>query len=246
MTHWENDKPSPAQARKLDPTAASALTATQLVVRFGHRPVLNGVELKVDTGQVVGLVGSNGAGKTTLLRCLAGLQRPASGTVEWFGLPCRRNLRGRCDVGYAAHGGLVYGDLTPAENLMLAARLTGQPDQAERVAHLLASADLATCGDRPTSSLSQGMRQRLSIVRALVHRPRIVLLDEPFAGLDIQSTTWLRGLIDGLRGAGAAIVLSLHDRPLAAQICDQVWEIDRGRLAASGPWSAASQLLRSA
>ena len=212
-----DDRTIPLQARRLTKT-------------FGNRTVLCRLDLAVAEGQSIALTGSNGAGKTTLLGCLAGLARPTDGQVLWFGQPAAAEPSTRRLLGLAAHESFLYPALSPRENLVFAARMHGIPRPAQRAEELIAGAGLLVHADRPCGRLSRGMRQKLAVLRALVHDPPIVLLDEPFSGVDAEGTAWLMRLLEGLRARGRAICFATHDYQAAAALADRVLHLRAGRL----------------
>jgi heme exporter protein A len=200
--------------------------------RFGGITVLAGVDLAVDAGDALVLLGPNGAGKTTLLRVLALLLRPDEGRLALFGEDARSApsaLRRR--IGFVGHESLCYPDLTAQENLAFYARVFGVPDAPARIAELLAWAGLDAVARRPVRVYSRGMGQRLALARALLHRPDLLLLDEPFAGLDPQAVGALQEQLLALRTAGHAIVLTTHDLERAAPIATRLAILHRGRVA---------------
>jgi heme ABC exporter ATP-binding subunit CcmA len=202
----------------------------RLSVEFESCVVLDDIDLSLATGQITALTGANGAGKTTLLRCLAGLIRPTLGDVQWFGQCPQRNLALRRHMGMVAHQSLLYQELTPRENLLFAAQMCDVPDRAERVARLLSESGLQRYADRSTARLSHGLRRRLSVARALVHEPRILLLDEPFSGLDEPGHRWLECLLRELRNQGATVCLTTHEYPPAWRLADRVLRLECGKL----------------
>jgi heme exporter protein A len=189
------------------PSPERAVRCTGLERRFGDRAALAGVDLEVAEGETAVLTGPNGAGKTTLLRVLATVLRPSAGEVEVAGHPLPGEARAaRPLVGYAGHDPLVYAGLTARENLELYAALYGVDGGA--VAAALARVGLAArAGDR-VSELSRGMLQRLSLARATLHRPRLLLLDEPTAGLDSEGQAVLDAL---LAEGGRTVVIATHE-----------------------------------
>ncbi len=180
-------------------------------------------------GQCVAIIGANGSGKSTLLRCLAGLLRPDAGQVRWFGVPAG-SVRLRDRVGFVGHERGLYCQLTVCENLRLAARMYGLPAPADRAERLAAEVGLAAHAHRPVAQLSQGMRQRAALARALVHDPVLMLLDEPFAGLDAEGTAWLAGRLGELRQRGCTVCFSTHELERARQLADRVLALVAGRL----------------
>jgi len=212
--------------------AAPPLVAEGLVRAYAGVRVLAGVDLTVETGETLALLGPNGAGKTTLLRVFALLLRPSAGRLTLFGVDARSAppaLRRR--LGYLAHESFCYPDLSGEENLAFHARLFRVPAARERVAALLAWAGLETAGRRPIRFYSRGMSQRLALARALLHEPDLLLLDEPFSGLDPAAVETLQERLVALREAGRAIVLTTHDLDRAAPIATRTAILHRGRIA---------------
>jgi heme exporter protein A len=207
----------------------AAIRAENLTKTLGARTVLSGITLDLDEGELVLLTGANGSGKTTLLRCLAGLVRPDRGLVRWFGRspadPSARQL-----IGLVAHESHLYAHLTLRENVLLAARLRGVPEPARRADRWLAAVGLERAADRFPREASQGMRRRASLARALVHDPPILLLDEPFSGLDGAGHDWLRDLLRTRREHGQSTCLTAHDLRAAYPLADRVLELRSGHL----------------
>ncbi len=203
-----------------------AIDVTGLRKDFGDRTALADIDLRVEAGGSVAVLGPNGSGKSTLLRILAGLLRPSAGDVSVLGceLPKETHrLRGR--VGYLGHEPLLYRDLSPRENLELAAALHGiEPDDAgPRIDALLDAAGMSSrAGDR-VAELSAGMTQRIDICRAVLHRPDLLLLDEPDAHLDTDARRRLAPLLAA--GEGRTRVLVSHERGLATERSDFVLEL---------------------
>ncbi len=221
---------------------APVVSAAGLAKRFGPVTALAGVDFEVAAGAVVAVLGPNGAGKTTLLRILAGLARPTVGDVRYAGGADRR--RARQFVGYIGHATFLYPQLTARENLRFTARLYGVEDADARIAALLEELALEAVADRVAASFSRGLAQRLAIARALVHDPQLLLLDEPFTGLDPVSADQLATRIDALRGADRAVVLVTHDLARAAALADRTIVLVDGRVAfaSSGAAQSAGEL----
>jgi heme ABC exporter ATP-binding subunit CcmA len=230
-------------AGAVGPMSQSAVAVEGLVKRFGPVVALAGVDFSVPAGTVLAVLGPNGAGKSTLLRLLAGLARPSAGRVRIGadGGDDRRQMRGR--VGYVGHATFLYGNLSARENLIFAARLYGVAEPARRADALLAEQGLEALAARPAGSLSRGQAQRLAIARGLVHDPPVVLLDEPFTGLDPTSADRLGARLRALAAAGRAVVLVTHDLAQAAALGDRALLLVRGRVAhdsgATAPSAAA-------
>jgi heme exporter protein A len=191
--------------------AAPVCETRALVRRFGRRRAVAGVDLSIGAGECVALFGPNGAGKTTLLRLLAGLLRPTSGEVRLLGAaltPDALEARGR--VGLISHQSMLYDVLTVRENVAFAAQLHGLADVAGATAAAIARLGLEGRELTPVRALSRGWQQRVSIARAIVHGPALVLLDEPYTGLDVSGARALTQLLLSLRDDGAALALVTH------------------------------------
>ncbi len=196
---------------------------------YGARPVLRGVNVQLRAGQLVGLVGANGAGKTTLLGCIASLVRPTAGEVRWFGqsrlIPQRRTW-----IGMVSHQSRLYRQLTLRENLVFAARLYGMRDAHGLAERLLQQVGLQKHGGRWPGQVSRGMCQRVAITRAMLHEPSILLLDEPFSGLDTQGVEWLSEVLRQWKRLGRAICVVTHDTSKLTHLADTIWRLQTGRL----------------
>jgi heme exporter protein A len=216
--------------------SAPAIEARGLEKRFGPVVALRGVDLAVAEGTLFAVVGPNGAGKSTLLRCLAGLSRPSAGQLRVGPAGGDRRHR-RARVGLVGHATFLYPELSARENLVFAGRLMGVRDAAARAERLLLEHDLADGAERPARALSRGLAQRVAIARALVHDPPVLLLDEPFTGLDPRSADALARRLAALRGAGRTLVLVSHDLARAVELADAALVLARGRVAleAAGP-----------
>jgi heme exporter protein A len=198
---------------------------------FGRRRALTRVSLSCEAGTILGLLGPNGAGKSTLLAILSTLLAPSSGHVRYGNVEARSAgpmLRSR--LGLLGHDLYLYPELTARENLEFFARLYGLPGRGERVSRALQTAGLSDRADDVVSGFSRGMRQRLALERALLHGPRLLLLDEPFTGLDDASGQALVSRLRGLRGEGAMVVVATHDLDLADGLLDEVAVLREGRL----------------
>ena len=191
---------------------ASDLVFQDVSKTYGHHKVLRHVELTIPAGSFVALMGANGAGKTTLLRMASGLTAPSSGSVSLAGVDLRRAGPGlRRMLGFVSHDGLLYGDLTGRQNLLFHGRMFGVADPEARIEELADALDLRKVLDRPAAVLSRGNRQRLTLARALMHGPEVLLLDEPFTGLDEASSTRLVAMLRGLNAAGTTVVMTVHE-----------------------------------
>ncbi len=211
---------------------------------FGLNPALANVSLRVQRGEFVVLLGRNGAGKSTLLRVMARLVRPNRGRVRIYGVDIARDPeRGRERIGLVAHQTLLYPGLTARENLRLHARLHGLEGAGQRVAAALTDAGLNLSADRPVRGFSRGMQQRLAIARATLHGPELVLLDEPFTGLDLEAAESLSERLRQWAAAGRTIVMATHDLEQGPEGVNRWVLLDRGRIVTE--WTGGSTAVRS-
>jgi heme exporter protein A len=217
--------------------ASPLFEARSLSRRFGAIPAVDGVDLALQRGERILLLGRNGAGKTTLLRLAATLLRPSSGSLRHFGIEAsgdeRAAVRGR--IGYLPHGRLLYDDLTVAENLRFHARLHGLDGAAGRVARALDETGLQGRADDAAGTLSRGLQQRLSAARAFLHRPDLLLLDEPFTGLDRPGVLRLQAMLSDRLGTDGACLLATHDFASAWPLVTRVLVLAAGRVALDRP-----------
>jgi ABC-type multidrug transport system ATPase subunit len=205
---------------------------TEVSRHFGRRRAVSRITLGVRTGDILGLLGPNGAGKSTILGLLATLVTPTSGTVTYgghFGEATEGALRGR--IGLLAHELHLYPELTARQNLDFFARLHGLDTRAA-VPAALDAAGLSERGDDEVGGFSRGMRQRLALERALLHRPRLALLDEPFTGLDDRAVDLVADRMRALAAHGAMVVLATHDLDVADGLVTRVAIVREGRLIA--------------
>jgi len=199
---------------------------------FGRRKALSRITFHVGRGEILGLLGPNGAGKSTCLAMLATLLRPSAGAIRYGGLDATADAASlRARIGILGHDLFLYPELTARENLAFFAGLYGHSDAAQAAANALGRAGLADRADDPIGSFSRGMRQRVALERALIHEPRLVLLDEPFTGLDDASAAALVARLHGLREAGAIVILATHDLDLAEGLLDRAIFLRDGRMA---------------
>lgn len=212
-----------------------------LTKSFGPRTALDGVSLSVAQGEFVALVGPNGAGKTTLLRILATLSRPTSGMVHLAGLDLRSHGEDvRRHIGFLSHRTLLYDDLTAEQNLRFYARMYDLDRRSLRVDDLLARVGLEARRHDLVQTFSRGMKQRLAVARAVLHEPQLLLLDEPYTGLDPQAVDILRDLLAELTDEGCAILLTTHRLSRALSTGQRLLVLHRGRLVYDQPHQAAA------
>ena len=208
------------------------IEARRVSCRYGATRALEEVSILAESGSVVAVVGPNGAGKSTLLRVMSGERRPDAGSVIADGQPILRpDPEWRRRVSVVSHRTGLYLGLTAAENLRLFAGLNGLPRRGadEAVAESLASVGAATLADRRASTLSRGQAQRVSLARALLGHPRLLLLDEPFAGLDDEAAGLLEGVLAARRDSGCTVLLVTHDLSRAVRLADRIVVLRRGR-----------------
>jgi len=203
------------------PQADPIISVTNLIKQFGRFAALRGVSASFDRGRLYAILGDNGAGKTTLLRILAGLVRPTRGSASILGNSDPREV---CrEFGYMAHPSLLYDEMSGMENLRYFARLYGMADDA-RCSASITAVGLDPELQRPVGQYSQGMRQRMSLARALLHDPKILLLDEPFSNVDIRSAREMVKLLAGMRDQGKTIFVVTHQASLLDGAADEfVW-----------------------
>jgi ABC-2 type transport system ATP-binding protein len=215
----------------------AAVTVSGLAKRYGPVVAVAGVDLEIGAGEIFGLVGPNGAGKSTMIRMLATVIEPSAGDAQIFGLDIRRQPNSvRRVIGYMPDTFGVYDDMRVWEYLDFFARFYVIPParRAQIVADLLQLVDLTSKREAYVHTLSRGMQQRLCLAHALVHDPKVLLLDEPASGLDPRARAELRELLRELRSLGKTIVISSHILPELEEVCTAVAIIDRGQVLASG------------
>jgi heme exporter protein A len=222
-----------SRATESEQATATALDVSGLIRRFGEREALRGVDATLATGQTLAVFGPNGAGKTTLLRVLGTLLLPHAGDVRVLGHELPRDAHAvRANIGFLGHEPLLYRELTGRENLVFYARLYGIENPQARLRGLLEATSMASRADEPVHSLSRGMVQRLAICRAVLHEPELLLLDEPFAGLDPDAEELVEPLIG--RSGRRTRVLVTHDIERGLPQADQVLGLRDGRVLLSG------------
>jgi ABC-type multidrug transport system ATPase subunit len=202
------------------PTGAPIVVVNGLIKQFGRFAALRGVDAEFDAGKFHVILGDNGAGKTTLLRALAGLAHPTRGTISIL----EKNPHDACrEVGYMAHPSLLYDEMSGMENLRYFARLYDVSGDS-RCEQVIRAVGLNPELARPVGQYSQGMRQRMSLARAILHDPKILLLDEPFSNVDVHSAREMVGLLQGMRDAGKTIFVVTHQAALLEGVADEfVW-----------------------
>ena len=203
------------------PASVPVIAVSNLIKQFGRFAALRGVTAEFSGGKLYAILGDNGAGKTTLLRTLAGLSQPSSGAVAILGSKTFHDI---CQqVGYMAHPSLLYDEMRGMENLQYFARLYGIPG-GTRCAEVIRSVGLDPDLLRPVGQYSQGMRQRMSLARALLNDPKILLLDEPFSNVDVRSATEMVQLLVRTRDRGTTVFVVTHQASLLESAADEfIW-----------------------
>jgi ABC-2 type transport system ATP-binding protein len=208
-----------------------------LTKRYGKFTAVDGIDLEVPRGELFGLLGPNGAGKSTTLRMIAGILRPTSGTVLVGGVDIQQHpLEAKARLGYIPDRPFVYDKLTGGEFLRFAAALYGQQGALveRRIDELLEFFELTSWKHELTETYSHGMRQKLIISGALVHRPAVIVVDEPMVGLDPKSARLLKDLFRQFVDRGGTVLMSTHTMEVAEVMCDRIAIVSRGKIAAQG------------
>ena len=212
----------------------SLLSVEGATKRFGDVVALQAIDLRINEGDIIGLVGSNGAGKTTLLRLLSGVYRPTSGRVILDDGADVEKARQR--LGVVPENTGLYARLTAWENIRYHARMHGVPDDEawQRTLYFAQHLDMTEALGRHTKGFSRGMRQKTALLRALVHAPSVLLLDEPTAGLDVTSARTVRELVRQLGEEGGTVIYSTHQLADAQRVCNRIVIIHNGEVRADG------------
>jgi heme exporter protein A len=218
----------PPSASSPSPTTPIVETA-DLARAFGSRKAVAGITFSLAPGDCLAVFGPNGAGKTTLLRLLAGLLKPSSGSARLAGIPLPGGTLARSRVGLISHHTMLYDALSARENVSFSARLYGIREPATRVDDSLRRMSMLERADTPVRLLSRGMQQRVSIARAMVHSPQVVLADEPYSGLDDSGARALTALLRELRSSGTAIIIVTHNLVEGLSLASHAAVMQRGK-----------------
>jgi heme ABC exporter ATP-binding subunit CcmA len=210
------------------PSSIAVIGTDGLVKQFGRCAALRGISGEFASGKLYVVIGDNGAGKTTLLRTIAGLAQPTRGTVSVLGTEDLRKIRAQ--IGYMAHPSLLYDEMSAMENLSYFAGLYGV--EAGRCREAISSVKLDPDLERPVGQYSQGMRQRLSLARALLNDPKLLLLDEPFSNVDARSAHEMAMLLGQLRDHGKTLLVVTHQPALLESVANEFVWMESGKITA--------------
>jgi heme ABC exporter ATP-binding subunit CcmA len=220
---------------------AALIQVRGLTKTYGLMPVLRGLNVDIQRGESVALLGSNGSGKSTFMRIISGLSKPTGGviTVGGWELP-REAAAVRAQIGMVAHKPLLYENLTALENLRFFARLYYVPNAEPRIQALLAQVGLARRAHDLVRTFSRGMLQRLAIARALLHEPEVLLFDEPHTGLDQEAAAMLDLVVTEQRAAGRTVLMATHELERAARLSSRILILARGAISGDVPSAGMS------
>ncbi len=226
-------------------TPTLALESEDIRKTFGHFTALGGVTLSVKRGEFLALFGRNGAGKTTFLKIAATLMRHTHGKLRVEGIDIHEEPeKARRHIGFLSHNTYLYRDLNPVENLQFFSRLYGMRDSEDRIQTLLNRVGLQRRASDPVRAFSRGLHQRLGIARVMLHDPSLILLDEPYTGLDANAVEILNQILDEAAAAGRTIILTTHDIEQGLRAATRAVIIDRGKIVFSG--DSKAQAIRDA
>jgi heme exporter protein A len=204
----------------------------KLTKQADNKLILRGIDLSITQGETVAILGPNGAGKSTLLKVLATLIKPTSGLVKINGLDLKKDhIEVKKMFGYLPHSSLLYDHYTPLENLVFFGNLYGVKDVEDRARKLVNEVGLSFFINEPVKNFSRGMIQRIAIARAIIHEPKIMLLDEPHTGLDQGAISILNNVVLSMKQKGCTTLMVTHDFKQAAEICDRIIIVKNGKIA---------------
>ncbi len=212
-----------------------ALKIEELVKKFGNFTAVNNLSFEVKDGEIFGLLGPNGSGKTTTLNMILTLITPTSGSIKLYGKDIHQNINeSKKEIGFMTQETVIEQDLTPRENLEIFGELYHIPDLDNRVEESLKDAELSDFADYKASAMSGGMQRRLALVRSMIQKPKMIILDEPTTGLDVQNRSSLWDRIRKLKKQGMTILITTQYLEEADALCDRIAVIDHGRIKAIG------------
>ncbi|MFW9984402.1 MAG: ABC transporter ATP-binding protein [Candidatus Odinarchaeota archaeon] len=224
------------------------IIATQLVRNFGETVAVNHLSFEVHAGEIYGLLGPNGAGKTTTVRMVSGLLSPTVGQVKVFGFdPMTQPIEVKKRIGLVPEDHILYDSLTPREffDFVASVRRLNQSEVENRMLSLIDAFEFAEYYDKPIATLSHGNRQKASIISALIHDPPLLVLDEPFSGLDARTVRVLKDILNIHLENGGGILFSSHILEVAESLCDRIGIIDEGRMVAEGTVNELRKMVKS-
>ena len=199
------------------------LSLEHITKRFGYRCVLNDISFSIETGEFVTLIGNNGAGKSTLLRIISTLSKPTHGRITFNGSNQKESLREwRQKIGIISHENRLYGDLSSVDNLRVFGTLYGVKDLESNTDQVLQKTDLLHVARLPVSNFSSGMKKRLMIARLMLCKPEILILDEPFTGLDQHSNQWFQNYLTAFHQQGGTVIMVTHQLELGLKLATRV------------------------
>ena len=211
-----------------------AVKTERLIKSFGRKKALRSIDLSVPRGAFYVILGPNGAGKTTLLKILSSILKPDSGNVLIFGKDIVHHRSTRRQIGFVSHNTYLYENLTVQENLRFYGRLYGVEELDKRIAEVVNEFSLGEFSEKPVKTLSRGMKQRASIARAVLQDPDILLLDEPYSGLDPLALQKFTGYLERVHSEGMTAVMTTHNIPLGYAMADFVSIVKNGRFSFTG------------
>jgi ABC-2 type transport system ATP-binding protein len=226
----------------------SAVTIEQLTVNYGTFTAVDNLSFTVKTGEIYGLLGPNGAGKTTTLKVLVGVLEPRAGKVEIFNTPLADEVAAKSQIGYVPEEVVLLDSLTPREFLEFTASIRKLDANTvnSRLERLTSAFQLTQYFDTPIAALSMGNKQKVAIIAALMHEPRLLILDEPLVGLDARSSKILKELITFHAKKGGAVIFSTHIMEVAEKLCTRVGIINQGKIVGEGTVEDLRKLVKSA
>ncbi len=207
------------------------LSLENVTKRFGYRCILNDITLKIETGEFITLIGNNGAGKSTLLRIISTLSKPTNGKITFYGKSKKESiLEWRQKIGIISHENRLYGDLSSTDNLRVFGTLYGVKDIDINTDQVLRKTDLIHVAQMPVSNFSSGMIKRLMIARLMLCEPKILILDEPFAGLDQNSMQWFENYLTAFHQHGGTVIMVTHQLDLGLKLANRVLVLHQQRI----------------
>lgn len=222
---------------EFSPDSEPLIETHGITKQFGSVQALVDLNLRIMPGEIYGLLGPNGAGKTTAIKTILGLLEPTSGWVKVAGFdPIKDSVEAKSRIGYVAENPIVYDSLSPRDFLQFVTsiRKTDQLTTNEMITHLAKAFDMSQYFDSPIATISLGMKQKVALIASLIHRPSVLLLDEPLNGLDAKSSRIVKDLVSFHAQKGGAVLFSTHIMEVAEQICTRIGIIDQGRVIAEG------------